>query len=329
MRNSTLILAAALLTLPACGTDTAANKPVENKAVESKAVDKAVDKPIDPPVAAKPTEVPAATKPVEVPTATDPAPATPPDADPDAAFDPEPADPDAAVAGPPATGPKQTANAWRPCELKIKPCMKDGQPCTDDGGGCSVMLARFLPEGVPLEVHIEKPEVLRWRYAADGRLLASPGWVYEHTDATSGFRRGKGERKKVAVTFDDQGRLSQIGDRRFEYLPDGHAAGYSTRRKDGTWERNVTYDWRPNETYGLQSTYSDEDEFCQPVPSSARLDPQGRVVREVFDDCRIYYSAYTVRYHYDALGRPDTLKIECKDGEVPVPWTLALKYECL
>ena len=291
-----MMLAAGLLTVPGCGQDPAAVKPVETKS---------------------------AVKPVDVPVKkTTPPRVAPADAQPNVAADTKPA----VVAAPVKLRP-QTANAWRPCELAVQPCAKRGKPCPADEQ-CMVTLARFIPEGTALDVLLKAPETRRWRYAADERLLEAPDWTFQHTSATAGFRSRKDGSQKLAVQFDAQGRLTTVGDQRFEYLPDGRTAGYSTRSKAGKWKQTVTYKWDPRQTYGVNWTYPDADEFCEPEPASVQLDAEGRVAREVYADCQINYSEFTLRYGYDAAGRPVTLDVECQPGDDASTWQLALKYEC-
>lgn len=224
-----------------------------------------------------------------------------------------------------ASGPlrAQAAGAYRPCELAVESCTQDGKPCGEQAT-CVTSLINVIPEGEPLELGLGKPETLRWKYAADERLLASPGFVYRHTGANTGVRARSDGSGEVAVTFDDAGRLREVGDGRREYTPDGRAAGFSTRGKGGKWKQTVTYKWTEKQAYAVNWTYPDADEFCEPEPSAVDLDEQGRVVRMVYEDCQINYSEYTLNYHYDAHGRVDAIDVDCNQGR----WHLALKYEC-
>ncbi len=260
-----------------------------------------------------------ASKPAQVDAAADTAskPATPP----------APASPDPAVVAPSGPLRAQTPGAYRPCEITVQSCTKDGKPCAADES-CYVSLARVIPEGEPIDVNIEASVSLRWRYAADERVLESPGYIYKHTGANKGSRARRDGSDKQAVEFDAQGRLTRIGrDIRIDYTPDGRAAGRSYG-KGNKWKQVVTYTWGPKETLGIGWTYPDSDEFCEPVPEKVELDAQGRVVREVFADCQINYSEFTLHYHYDAAGRPDALDVECAGDPKPDIWRLALKYEC-
>lgn len=296
MQHSTIIAAAGLFTVLACGQDPAAVKPVEMKAAV---------KPVDPPdTKATPSTV--------------------------ASGDPKPTvapDPKPTAAAPPVQLRTQTANAWRPCEFAVQACTRQGKPCSEDEQ-CMITLARFIPEGKPLAVLLKAPEIQRWRYAGDERLLEAPDWTFQHTDATSGFRSRKDGSGKAAVQFDAQGRLTMVGAQQLHYLPDGRTAGDSTRNKLGKWKPKVLYKWEQDQSYTVEWTYPDADEFCEPEPSSVELDAQGRVVREEFADCQINYSEFTLRYHYDAAGRPDALEVECQPGAEARTWQVALKYEC-
>lgn len=240
---------------------------------------------------------------------------------------PEPAAPDPAAVA--ASGPlrAQTPGAYRPCEISVQSCTKDGKPCAADES-CFIALARIIPEGEPIDFNLKVSESMRWRYAADERVLESPGHVYQHTAATRGTRARRNGSDKATVEFDDKGRLTRIGgDIRIDYTPDGRAAG-RLRGKGKKWKPLVTYTWDANETFKIDWTYPDSDEFCEPAPDKVELDAQGRVVREVFADCQINYSEYTLHYHYDATGRPVAIDAECAGDPKPDIWRLALKYEC-
>jgi len=260
-----------------------------------------------------------------------------PDVAPAPAVKPAPADPVAATppttpvapATPPGPLRAQDPGAYRPCELAIETCTKQGKPCVDPSP-CAINLVHVIPEGISLYLPLTKPETLRWRYAADERVLASPEHDYRHTGATTGIRARKDGRDETTVTFDKRGRLRQIGDNyRLEYTSDGRAAGSSDRGRGGKWKRTVTYAWAADHTYKVSWTYPDADEFCEPEPSTVDLDAHGRVTRQTYADCQIDYSEFTLNYHYDATNRLDALDVACSPGSPnATTWHLALKYEC-
>lgn len=292
-----MMLAAGLCTVLACGQDNSAVRPVDTPSAM-----KSVEPPVEP--ATPPTVAPAEAKPTVA------------------------ADTKPMVASPPAKLRLQIANAWRPCQLTVRPCTKQGKPCSAHEQ-CTVMLARFIPEGTPLELLLRGPRTERWRYAADERVFEGPFYAYQHTGTTSGFRSTKDGSNQVPVRFDDQGRITTVGHRRLEYLRDGRTAGYSTRTNGGKWKPTVTYKWGAEQMYKVSWIYPDFHEFCEPSPASVELDGQGRVVREVYADCQFEsYSEFTLRYGYDAAGRPDIVDVECQPGGDAATWQLALKYEC-
>jgi hypothetical protein len=235
--------------------------------------------------------------------------------------------PSATAAAPVSSSPA-VAGA-RPCELTVGPCTQGGEPCGDPEQ-CYVILARVIPEGIPLQLNLEGLASYRWRYAADGRLLETPWHTFRHTGASSGLRRRRGAAEETEVLFDAQGRLTQIGSNlRLEYTPDGRTAGYSQLTDRGTWAERVTYEWGPRETFSVDWTYPDSAEYCDPGPSEVALDQHGRVVRELFNSCGINYSEFALSYRYDALGRFETIDVECEaDDLAPETYRLVLSHEC-
>lgn len=235
----------------------------------------------------------------------------------------------AATAGPGTSGGSASSvRTSRPCEIAVRSCTKGGRPCPADTRPCGVALARFNPDGDPLDLVLDKPTTLRWKYAPDGRLLESPTYTYRSEPDGSGVRRAREGGKDEPVRFDAAGNLVAIGDGfKLEYTPDGRTSKLSSR--DGAKWHEVTYAWDAKQSFKVSWTFPDADEYCEPDPSRVDLDARGRVARESFESCQINYSPFSLAYEYDDANRPRSIDVQCHPGDAEATaYRLDVKYQC-
>ncbi|MBU1243598.1 hypothetical protein KKD52_06385 [Myxococcota bacterium] len=220
-----------------------------------------------------------------------------------------------------------TSQPARVCELVVEPCLRDGKPCAEISQ-CNVTLARVNPEGIPLDLNLDKGFTWSWKYAADGRLLESPQYTYTLKENGIAERKSREGDRTETVTFDGDARLAQIGEfGKLTYTADGRIASVVQGGPDQV--HTIHYAWGEKGTFAVSHDYPDTEEVCEPGPSEVRLDARDRVQEEKFSECQINYSPFNLKYEYDAQNRPTAIDVTCYPAEpTAVTWRLKLKYDC-
>jgi len=219
------------------------------------------------------------------------------------------------------------ASMARPCELVVEPCERDQKSCAGLHQ-CNVTLARINPEGIPLDLNLDKPFTWSWKFATDGRLQESPNYTYAITPDGTGVRTSREDGRSEKVKFDARANLVEIGESgKITYTADGLTSAVS--HLDGDQTRTIHYRWGENGKYTVDHDYPDSEEVCEPAPDEVTLDAQGRVVQEKSSGCQINYSPFVLKYEYDAQNRPSAIAVTCYPAEpTAVTWHLKLKYDC-
>jgi len=221
----------------------------------------------------------------------------------------------------------KTAQPARVCELVVDPCLRDGKPCAEISQ-CNITLARVNPEGVPLDLNLDKAFTWSWKYAADGRLLESPDYTYTVKEGGTGERRSREGERTETVTFDSDGRLALIGESgKITYTADGRTESVS--HGNGDQVQTINYRWGEKGKFTVDHNYPDSEEVCEPGPDEVILDATDRVQQEKYTACQINYSPFSLKYEYDAQNRPSAIDVTCYPAEpTAVTWRLKLKYDC-
>ena len=180
--------------------------------------------------------------------------------------------------------------------------------------------------GQPARVCAPSDYVDTMTYDDRGRVTNDGMYAYVHGHGGSakatwlGGAEPDSERVHPA-SFDAQGRLTRLGNRKFTYDAEGHL----TRAKSGKHFESWAY--KPDGTYAYTNNFPDSWEDCEADLIAVKRDKRGLNTVEVYDGCQIAATPATLTITRDAAGRPTKIDVDTHhDGTIE--FTITADYSC-
>lgn len=180
--------------------------------------------------------------------------------------------------------------------------------------------------GQPARVCAPSDYVDTMTYDDRGRVTNDGMYAYVHGHGGSakatwlGGAEPDSERVHPA-SFDAQGRLTRLGNRKFTYDAEGHL----TRAKSGKHFESWAY--TPDGTYAYTNNFPDSWEDCEADLIEVKRDKRGLNTVEVYDGCQIAATPATLTITRDAAGRPTKIDVDTHhDGTIE--FTITADYSC-